>query len=167
MGRHALRQSQVVRQSEHSPLVASKSEKERQPRPIKAGPMNAGPKSAALMPLRVICCCIACGAVATAAAQTDVPPSASEAAAMRRAMRAPSPPRRPPSLSETPRDEPPPQAAARRELPPLDTSVPPPSLPRAPRSRMRLCAMQWLKIREESRTRGVSWREFATKCLTR
>jgi hypothetical protein len=63
--------------------------------------------------------------------------------------------------------EPAPAPATPPELPPLDTSTPPPSLPRAPRERMRLCATQWLKLKQERQTVGTTWREFATQCLTR
>ncbi|WP_166143840.1 hypothetical protein [Methylosinus sp. RM1] len=87
--------------------------------------------------------------------------------AARRAPRAPTPPKRPPEqrAPQPPAMEAPP--AMPQELPPLDTSTPPPSLPRASRERMRQCATQWMKIRQEGRTAGTSWREFATRCLTR
>jgi len=66
----------------------------------------------------------------------------------------------PPVVIEQPPAPPP-------ELPPVDLSTPPPSLPRAPRERMKLCATQWLKLRQERQTGGTTWREFATQCLAR
>ncbi|OAI28729.1 hypothetical protein A1351_11590 [Methylosinus sp. R-45379] len=109
-------------------------------------------------------------ALATAVVAAPQPQPASERpphAAARRATRAPAPPRRPPEqrAPQPPAVETPP--APPQELPPLDTSTPPPSLPRASRERMRQCATQWMKIRQEGRTAGTSWREFATRCLTR
>jgi len=53
------------------------------------------------------------------------------------------------------------------ELPPLDTSVPPPMLPAAPRERMRLCAEEWEKRKMTTRTQLQTWRDFAAACLTR
>jgi hypothetical protein len=95
-------------------------------------------------------------AVAAPAARRSEP-------AARRALRAPLPPRRPSPSSDAAARQPAPPP----ELPPLDTSSPPPSLPRAPRERMRSCATQWLKLRQERQTSGTTWREFATQCLTR
>ncbi|WP_428988370.1 hypothetical protein [Methylocapsa aurea] len=107
-------------------------------------------------------------ALATAVAAAPQPAPSSERAhvAARRAPRAPTPPRRP-LEQHAPQPAPEAPPAAPRELPPLDTSTPPPSLPRASRERMRQCASQWMKIRQEGRTVGTSWREFATRCLTR
>lgn len=52
-------------------------------------------------------------------------------------------------------------------LPPLDTSLPPPSLPRAPREKMRACAEEWEKMKRATKTGLPMWRDFATGCLTR
>lgn len=52
-------------------------------------------------------------------------------------------------------------------LPPIDTSVPPPMLPRASRAQMRLCAEEWAKMKEKSKTGLPMWRDFAAGCLTR
>jgi hypothetical protein len=108
-------------------------------------------------------------ALATAVAAAPQPTPSSDRqphVAARRAPRAPTPPRRPPE-QRAPQPAPEAPPATQRELPPLDTSVPPPSLPRAPRERMRQCALQWMKIKQEGRAGGTSWREFATRCLTR
>ncbi len=50
---------------------------------------------------------------------------------------------------------------------PVDTSQPPPSLPRAPREKMRACAEEWDKMKRESNSGLPMWRDFATDCLTR
>lgn len=52
-------------------------------------------------------------------------------------------------------------------LPPVDTSVPPPTLPRATRERMRACAEEWGKKKRASNAGLPMWRDFATGCLTR
>jgi len=119
------------------------------------------PRSACAAVLVSLC------AAAAAAAPDPAPSSDRPHVQQRRAPRAPPPPRRPPEqrAPQPPAVEAPP--AAPRELPPLDTSVPPPSLPRASRERMRQCAMQWMKIKQEGRAVGSSWREFANRCLTR
>jgi len=110
-------------------------------------------------------CALATAVVAAPqpAPSSDRPPHV----AARRAPRTPAPPRRPPEqrAPQPPAAETPP--AAPPQLPPLDTTTPPPSLPRASRERMRQCAMQWMKIKQEGRAGGTSWREFATRCLTR
>jgi hypothetical protein len=51
--------------------------------------------------------------------------------------------------------------------PGIDTSKPPPLLPRAPRERMRACAEQWIELKQKSRIGLPMWRDFAAKCLTR
>jgi len=87
--------------------------------------------------------------------------------APRRAVDVPEPPKRPavPAASdETPAARPsggaPPPA-------PLDMSVPPPMLPRATRKAMHDCALEWEKVKRESRPGAPAWRDFAVKCLTR
>jgi len=52
-------------------------------------------------------------------------------------------------------------------LPPVDTSVPPPMLPRASRERMRACAEEWEKKKRAATAGLPMWRDFATGCLTR
>ncbi len=52
-------------------------------------------------------------------------------------------------------------------LPPLDTSAPPPMLPRASRERMRACAEEWEKKKRESSAASPMWRDFAIDCLKR
>lgn len=59
------------------------------------------------------------------------------------------------------------QPRALAPLPPLDTSVPPPLLPRASRERMRACADEWNVMKRKSIAGLPTWREFATGCLTR
>jgi hypothetical protein len=104
-----------------------------------------------------------CGLTLVSAAAQETKRPTRQSTVVRRAV-PPTPPRRPdaptPSQAE-------PTPAPMTELPPLDASLPPPSLPRAPRERMRLCATQWLKIRQDGQTNGTGWRDFATKCLTR
>jgi hypothetical protein len=51
--------------------------------------------------------------------------------------------------------------------PEIDTSKPPPLLPRAPRERMRVCAEEWIQLKHKSRVGLPMWRDFAAKCLTR
>jgi hypothetical protein len=88
----------------------------------------------------------------------------------------PLPPRRPADLTP---NAPPPAAAPRQSepskpslpppvaLPPIDPSIPPPTLPRASRSAMRRCALEWNSMKRSGHTGPPMWREFATKCLTR
>jgi hypothetical protein len=85
----------------------------------------------------------------------------------------PSPPRRP-APPQAPEADAPPNAGGKpappppsTNLPPLDTSVPPPMLPRAPRERMRVCAGEWEKRKLEAKAGLPLWRDFATRCLTR
>jgi hypothetical protein len=89
-----------------------------------------------------------------------------------RTVAVPAPPRRPqketlPSPPAPSAIAPPPRPALLSELPPLDVSVPPPTLPRAARATMRGCALEWEKLKLEGRTAGLMWRDFAEKCLTR
>jgi hypothetical protein len=51
--------------------------------------------------------------------------------------------------------------------PPVDTSQPPPTLPRAAREKMRACAEEWDRMKRESKEGLPMWRDFATECLTR
>jgi hypothetical protein len=51
--------------------------------------------------------------------------------------------------------------------PPVDTSQPPPTLPRATREKMRACAEEWDRMKRESKEGLPMWRDFATECLTR
>jgi hypothetical protein len=55
----------------------------------------------------------------------------------------------------------------RKEFPAPDTSRPPPSLPPAPRAKMRECAEAWAKLKMETRGTPPLWRDFAGQCLTR
>ncbi|MBG0811798.1 hypothetical protein IY145_20835 [Methylosinus sp. H3A] len=125
------------------------------------GGVPSPPRSACAAIVASLCMLTTAVAAPQPAPSSDRPPHV----AARRAPRAPAPPRRPPEQRAPQPAEAPP--AAPPELPPLDTSAPPPSLPRAPRERMRQCAMQWMKIKQEGRVGGTSWREFATRCLTR
>ncbi|WP_363348108.1 hypothetical protein [Methylocystis echinoides] len=68
-----------------------------------------------------------------------------------------------PSLPALP--SPPP--ARLQPLPPIDTSTPPPLLPRASRERMRACAEEWDQMKRRGTAGLPTWREFATQCLTR
>jgi hypothetical protein len=52
-------------------------------------------------------------------------------------------------------------------LPPPDTSAPPPMLPQATREKMRGCANEWSRLKMETRGPLPMWRDFAGKCLTR
>lgn len=51
--------------------------------------------------------------------------------------------------------------------PPIDTSKPPPLLPRASREQMRACAEEWDALKRKTKTGLPMWRDFATECLTR
>jgi len=63
----------------------------------------------------------------------------------------------------------PPPPAPRQFAPdtPIDTSIPPPLLPRASRLRMRACAEEWTKKKLLARNDLPRWRDFATVCLNR
>ena len=50
---------------------------------------------------------------------------------------------------------------------PVDTSKPPPMLPRATRERMRACAEEWENLKLTTKNGLPMWRDFATSCLTR
>ncbi|KAF0213786.1 MAG: hypothetical protein FD172_213 [Methylocystaceae bacterium] len=111
---------------------------------------------------------------------------AGDANAAHSSARTPSPPQeparqpratRPPTVvSPTPSAKPAPQtprppggdALSPPQAPPaVDTSQPPPTLPRAPREKMRACAEEWDKMKRESKDGLPMWRDFATQCLTR
>ncbi len=51
-------------------------------------------------------------------------------------------------------------------LPPPDTSMPPPMLPQATREKMRECANEWSRLKMETHGPLPMWRDFAGKCLT-
>lgn len=51
--------------------------------------------------------------------------------------------------------------------PAVDTSAPPPSLPRASRERMRACAEEWEGKKRATKVGLPMWRDFATECLKR
>lgn len=87
----------------------------------------------------------------------------------------PTPPRRPamprqpaapPIVAPPPLPKAPPPAPL-APAPAVDTSKPPPSLPRASREKMRVCAEEWDKMKKETATGLPMWRDFATDCLTR
>ncbi|MGJ0509487.1 MAG: hypothetical protein ACR652_20665 [Methylocystis sp.] len=80
--------------------------------------------------------------------------------------RTPAPSPSPPATT-APGADVPAQPRALPPLPPLDTSVPPPMLPRASRERMRACANEWDQMKRKSTAGLPTWREFATGCLTR
>jgi len=42
-----------------------------------------------------------------------------------------------------------------------------PSLPAAPRSRMRDCGREWQEMKKTGQAKELTWRDFATTCLTR
>lgn len=88
------------------------------------------------------------------------PPSAKQ--------RAPAKVTDPTTAKAAPASPPAPPAQTRlAPLPPVDTSTPPPVLPRASRERMRACAEEWEKKKRASTSALPMWREFATGCLTR
>jgi hypothetical protein len=126
-------------------------------------------------------------ALAPAVAQQTAPPPAPRAAPSKpktptakpesaKAGRANGAPPKPapaaPSSATKPAPSPAPSPApaqprALPALPPLDTSVPPPLLPRASRERMRACADEWNVMKRKSISGLPTWRDFATGCLTR
>lgn len=139
----------------------------------RAVPFNARMKRthraivASRSPVLVLLCCLLSAPWATAAPtkpSADQTRSGPAGAPAHPAKRAPLPPLRPQAQQPT---APEPAKAPLPELPPLDTSVPPPSLPRASRERMRLCADEWRDMSREGQTAGIMWRDFATRCLTR
>ena len=52
-------------------------------------------------------------------------------------------------------------------LPPVDTSKPPPMLPRASRAQMHGCADEWRAMKMAKSEGLPMWRQFAMQCLTR
>ena len=50
-------------------------------------------------------------------------------------------------------------------LPPIDTSKPPPMLPRASREQMHACADQWHEMKMSPTQNLPMWRHFAARCL--
>ena len=50
-------------------------------------------------------------------------------------------------------------------LPPIDTTKPPPMLPRASREQMHACAEQWQEMKMSSTQDLPMWRHFAARCL--
>ena len=50
-------------------------------------------------------------------------------------------------------------------LPPVDTTKPPPMLPRASREQMHACAEQWHELKMSSTQDLPMWRHFAARCL--
>jgi len=117
---------------------------------------------------------------ATAARTRPVPAQQKPRAASPRQNVRPPPARqpnatRPPTAPSTPGVKPPQTAKPPFEEalpspqapPPVDTTRPPPSLPRAPRQKMRACAEEWQLIKGESKGSLPMWRDFATECLTR
>jgi hypothetical protein len=86
------------------------------------------------------------------------------------AVRKPQPPRhRPPGEQKdetAPVENAPPKARLPVPAPP-DTSAPPPRLPSASREKMRACAVEWTKLKMETRGPLPLWRDFAGECLTR
>lgn len=50
-------------------------------------------------------------------------------------------------------------------LPPIDTTKPPPMLPRASREQMHVCADQWRELKMSSTQDLPMWRHFAARCL--
>jgi hypothetical protein len=87
--------------------------------------------------------------------------------------RAPSAARPPAVTPAPPTAKPSPAPSAGESLsppqapPPVDTSQPPPALPRAPREKMRACAEEWDQMKRESKEGLPMWRDFATECLAR
>lgn len=87
----------------------------------------------------------------------------------------PAPPLRPPHVAPQPVTPAPVHPAhqeggakpAPPELPPLDTSTPPPKLPPAAREKMHACALEWMKVKQQARAPWPMWKDFATGCLTR
>jgi hypothetical protein len=117
---------------------------------------------------------------------TPTPPTRARSGPAQQKQRTPSPPQeparqpratRPPTVvSPTPSAKPAPQtprppggdALSPPQAPPaVDTSQPPPTLPRAPREKMRACAEEWDRMKRESKDGLPMWRDFATQCLTR
>ncbi len=72
-----------------------------------------------------------------------------------------------PNIQQTAPAPAPPTQPKLAPLPPVDASAPPPSLPRAPRERMRACAEEWTAFKQKTKSALPMWREFATGCLTR
>lgn len=56
-------------------------------------------------------------------------------------------------------------AAQLPPLPPIDTTKPPPMLPRASREQMHACAEQWHEMKMSSMQDLPMWRHFAAGCL--
>jgi len=66
----------------------------------------------------------------------------------------------PPSKQTTPSD-------ATRTLPLQRSDAVFPALPAASRARMRDCGREWQEMKRTGQAKELTWRDFATKCLTR
>lgn len=77
------------------------------------------------------------------------------------------PPAKAPAPQAAPKAAAAPPRAKLPPLPPIDTSTPPPTLPRASRERMRACAEEWANLKRSANANLPMWRDFATGCLTR
>jgi hypothetical protein len=51
--------------------------------------------------------------------------------------------------------------------PPHETEQVLPALPAASRMRMRECGREWQEMKRSGEAKELTWRDFATKCLTR
>ncbi len=79
------------------------------------------------------------------------------------------PPPKPRSSHNAPKQELNEDSSAKSKLtnlPPPDTTRPPPMLPQATREKMRECANEWARLKMETRGSLPMWRDFAGKCLT-
>lgn len=116
------------------------------------------------LPLLAVAVCVLAGAsLAHAAPKSANKPTPHTAPGARGPTKPPPPqPAKPLPIAKPQEPAPPPLA----ELPPLDTSVPPPMLPRASRERMRFCALEWEKRKMATKNGLPPWRDFAAKCLT-
>lgn len=78
---------------------------------------------------------------------------------------APTPAKKLDSLKPAQAPATPPPATPLPPLPPIDTTKPPPMLPRASREQMHACAEQWHEMKMSSTQDLPMWRHFAARCL--
>ena len=126
---------------------------------------GARPFLVMLLAAAMSCCCVAATAARaqTPANGKSATPAPKKVTPAPNAAQSQKPQQRASSIAAPP----PASLAPLKPVPPVDTSIPPPSLPRASRERMRACAEEWGKMKMAAKGGLPMWREFATGCLTR
>jgi hypothetical protein len=92
---------------------------------------------------------------------TQAPPRAASPAG------AASPKPRAPAQTQTTQPKPAAPAGTSNSALPRDTEPVFPALPAASRARMRDCGREWQEMKKTGQANELTWRDFATQCLTR